>query len=328
MNLIFNLLFGPHGPRYKKDISTFTGPNPTLMKALEKVVTLLKPISDTLAKAVELENGFLYMDGQRLADAYKKCQEIEQEVHTIVNNRGQKLHGVLYKAEQPSNKYVFLSHGYGMDGVSEFSAYIPEYHKLGVNCFLIDQYGCGLSEGDFVSFGAQESVDGIQWLEYMIQTFGEDITIGLHGLSMGGSTVALMTGKPNLPDNVKYCITDSPYSSFKAEAAFCASLVHLGEKAQNGIYQFLRKGFQKRFGLDLEETNAVEAVAKATIPMRFIHGSRDILVPIHCSEDLYHACGAPVKDFQAFETASHCQPEFREPERYWSLVKDMVEKYL
>ncbi len=328
MDLIYKLLFYSHGPRYTKDISKFSGPNPGLMKILEKTVTVLEPISKTLALLLDMENGFLYMDGTILAEAYKKCQKIQQETYTIVNNRGAKLQGTLFKADVPTNKYVFMSHGYGMDSVSEFTRYIPEYHKLGVNCFVVDHFGCGLSEGDFVAFGAQEATDCIQWLNFMKETFGEDISIGLHGDSMGAATVCLMLGKEDLPANVKYCIADAPYSSFKDEARHIVSLLHLPEKVSDTLYEAINKGFKKRYGLDLEDTNAETAVAKATTPLLLIHGKRDIFVPFWCSEKLLAACGSADKDLQAFETASHCQSEFREKDRYWALVKEWIEKYL
>lgn len=54
--------------------------------------------------------------------------------------------------------------------------------------------------------------DAEKWVEYVIERFGNNSEIFLHGISMGGATVLMASGL-NLPNNVKAIISDCAYTS-------------------------------------------------------------------------------------------------------------------
>ena len=142
------------------------------------------------------------------------------ENYSITNVDGNKLKGYLLKADKPSDVYVFGSHGYRCWGKREFRLMAKFYHDLGFNVFIVDHQAHGESEGKYIGFGSHESRDAMQWLKFMTDTFGSDIQIILHGVSMGCATVMMMSGNPDLPKNVKFTVADCGYTSPWAEVDF------------------------------------------------------------------------------------------------------------
>ena len=70
------------------------------------------------------------------------------------------------------------------------------------------------------------------------------------------------------------------------------------------MYPFVKLG-AKLFGkFDLEETSALESVAKSKVPIIFIHGADDDFVPADMSRRMYDACPA-VKHLVMVDGAGH-----------------------
>ncbi len=149
------------------------------------------------------------------------------ENYSITNVDGNKLKGYLLKADKPSDVYVFGSHGYRCWGKREFRLMAKFYHDLGFNVFIVDHQAHGESEGKYIGFGSHESRDAMQWLKFMTDTFGSDIQIILHGVSMGCATVMMMSGNPDLPKNVKFTVADCGYTSPWAEFDYQLKNAHV-----------------------------------------------------------------------------------------------------
>ncbi len=248
------------------------------------------------------------------------------ENHAIISDKGKKLTGYFVKAKEPSNVFVFLSHGYRSQGKDEFCVIAQYYLKKGFNVFLVDHVASGESEGDYVTFGAQEHKDCIKWLEYLNETFGKDIQIILHGVSMGAATVMLMSGDEKLPENVKMIVSDCGYTSAWDE--FDYKLTDLGVphkallKAVNGVNK-------KKAGFDFkEDTNALESVKRAKVPMLFVHGSADTFVPTYMVNQVYSACASENKDYIIIEGADHAQSFIANAEKYEAKLDEFVEKFV
>lgn len=61
----------------------------------------------------------------------------------------------------------------------------------------------------------------LRWIEYLTARFGQDITVILHGVSMGAATVLQLAGS-RCPDCVKLIISDCAYTSAKDEFSYVA----------------------------------------------------------------------------------------------------------
>ena len=262
---------------------------------------------------------------------FRKCRlDLEKygyERHYITNERGHKLVGYLVKPEKESKTYVFCSHGYRNEGKREWCSFFKHYvEELGYNMFFVDHQCAGESEGEYIGFSSFESKDSLKWIEYMNETFGKDIQIILHGVSMGSTTVMLMTGSGKLPENVRFTIADCGFTSALDE--FKYKLKGWGVP-ENPVVPIICEMNKRRAGYDFQtDTNALEAVSKAEIPMLFVHGGADKFVPTYMVGELFDACSAPYKDRIIIDGAGHGESYYVGKEVYEQKMDEFIEKFI
>lgn len=224
-----------------------------------------------------------------------------------------------------SKRFVICVHGYRCNGPDEFSHMFPFYNeKLGYNYLLPDLTGHGRSEGGYACFGATDAKNILLWIDYLINRFGEDIEIILHGISMGAATV-MNVNEMSPPDQVKLVIEDCGFTSTAEEmnntlkdmiGFGCMPLVYLGS-----LFAKIKAGYF------FSESNPLKNMNKAKNPMLFIHGEADTYVPFEYGKRLYDAC--PVeKDFMWVPDTVHAFSYYNAKEEYEQKVTDFIKKHL
>ena len=270
---------------------------------------------------------FAEVDGDPIRESVAYCRSLEQENYTITNAQGFKLQGTLYKAAEPTDKYVFFSHGYNMTGLSDGSRCIRAYNKMGLNVFTVDHRHEGTSEGDYVTFGAEESKDCIQWLKFLEETFGSDIKVLIHGISMGSTTAMLTCANDELPEVVKCCVADCGYTSAKDEFNHVLRAFHLPKMISAALALYVTNYFNFVSGYDLGETSVPAVAYKIKVPVLMMHGDDDIFVPHTMSEQNFD-CLMCEKELHLFPGAQHSGSQHYYPEEYYGYCKAYVDKYL
>lgn len=261
---------------------------------------------------------------------YKACMQYINdygfERHEMISDRGQKLRGYLMRPKKPSDVYVFGSHGYRCDGKREWCYFAKFYvEEMGWNFFFVDHQSHGESEGEYIGFASHEHKDALKWLGYMNNTFGKDIKIFLHGISMGSATVMLMTGSDALPENVKFTVADCGYTSAMDEFSYKIDSLKLPFKPLVPVISAIN---HKRAGYDFQkDTDALSAVKRARLPMLFIHGDKDLFVPTKMVYELYDACTSE-KELFVVPGADHAKSYHLDPDGYQEKVRAMAERYL
>ena len=197
---------------------------------------------------------------------------------------GLKLHAYLYKAERPSKKFVLGIHGYRSYARPEFGPYIEFYRKHGYNMLLPDDRGHRPSEGEYIGFGVLDRLDCVDWAKYIVDTYGDDVEIILHGVSMGAATVLSASGE-NLPVQVQGIVADCGYSD---PMEVLASQLQLPNAKK--IMQKVEKICVKKMGYDLHSVTALSQVQKARVPIFFVQGGKDPMVPSYMVHELFKAC--------------------------------------
>ncbi len=265
-----------------------------------------------------------------IENKYKECMQYIKdyglERYELISDRGQKLRGYLMRPEKPSDVYVFGSHGYRSDGKGEWCYFAKFYvEEMGYNFFFVDHQSHGESEGEYIGFASHEHKDCLKWLGFMNDTFGSDIKIILHGISMGSATVMLMTGNEDLPENVRCTVADCGYTSAMDEFRYKIDTLKLPFKPLIPVISAIN---HKRAGYDFQkDTDALSAVKNAKVPMLFIHGDKDLFVPTKMVYELYEACTSE-KELFVVSGADHAKSYHIDKEGYEARVKAMVEKYL
>ena len=81
-------------------------------------------------------------------------------------------------------------HGYHGNPYTDFGPVLEKFKNLGYSLLLPYQRTHGKSEGKYLTFGVKESKDCLYWAKYIAKRF-PNRSISLHGISMGGATVAM-----------------------------------------------------------------------------------------------------------------------------------------
>ena len=210
-----------------------------------------------------------------------------------------------------------MFHGYRSDSVRELSGGVLRAKKLGHNVFLVDQRGCGQSDGHFVTFGVKEHLDCLDWIEFILENVYKGATIILTGISMGASTVLMASGY-TLPKNVVGVLADCGFTSAEEIIKEVITQMHLPAKL---IYPFIRFG-GKVFGVDFNGYTAKDGVAKASLPTLFFHGTTDDFVPCWMSEVNYDLCASAQKKLVKIEGAGHGLSYVIDEENYLQAMRD------
>lgn len=242
--------------------------------------------------------------GGFLQNNLKWLEDYGYEKHYIISDSGYKLTGYLLKAKEPSNLYLFGAHGYRSYGKKEFCGVAQYYISKGINVFIPDHVASGESEGTYCTFGYNEVRDCMKWLSYMTDNFGKDIEIILHGVSMGCATVTMMGGRDDLPANVRAIVADCGFTT--AKELFRFKLGDLGVPPER-LIKAVDFVHTRKMGFGFDALEPVKSVRDAKVPMLFIHGAEDNLVPCYMASELYEACGSEYKDILIVEGADHAQ---------------------
>ena len=234
-----------------------------------------------------------------------------------------KLHASYIPAGEDIHRYVILIHGI-WDNHESNGIYARHYLEKGINCLLPDLRGFGKSEGKYIGYGLDDSLDIMNWIDYLL-TLDPGAEIVLHGMSMGAATTLMTTGA-NLPDNVKAAIADSAYSTLREQFAstyksFKGAILPVPIALEIG-----RAIILLRSHFDINEVNVIKAVERSKTPTLFIHGDEDTFInPQMCSR-LYEAAACP-KQYCMILGARHIEGVVRDPANYWSKVDGFLAKY-
>ena len=241
--------------------------------------------------AIDIPEGEAYEEFREDMEKWARdLRALPHEEMSITSFDGLTLRGKFYEYA-PNAPIELMFHGYRGTAERDLSGGVERCFKLGRSALLVDQRGCSDSEGNVISFGINEHRDCLAWLDFAIQRFGKDVKIILTGISMGASTVLMVSDK-DLPPNVLGILADCGFSS--AKDIIKKVIRQMGLPADVG-YPFVKLG-AKLFGhFDLEAHSAVETVKNATVPVIFFHGDGDDYVPCEMSRINYEACTAKKK---------------------------------
>ncbi len=237
----------------------------------------------------------------------------------ITSYDGLKLHAV-YFPRGDEKKVAVCFHGYTSQCMSDYIALSDYYLKHGFSMLLPDARTHGQSEGTYVGFGCLDRWDGLEWLRWLIDRNGTDIKVLLHGTSMGGATVLMMSGQ-KLPEQVKGIVSDCGFTSPKEVFTHVLkTMYHLPAFPIIPLANLVNK---KQAGYGMDECNALREVKKAKVPILFIHGTNDTFVPAYMCDELYEACAAPKKKFLV-EGAAHAESYYKDTEGYEKALDELL----
>lgn len=261
--------------------------------------------------------------GNFIKEKLKWINEQKTEKLYLTSNRGERLVGWLTCPQAKSRVFAVFAHGHHTDHNGDPANFMRYYIEKGYNFLTMDHVACGESEGKFCGFDYYESQDCLKWIDYLIERFGEDIKIIIHGVSMGGSTVCQMASR--VPPQVKLAVADCPFAGAIDEFADAAKGAGVTlPKAVINVFNGINKALA---GFDLKDTDVRRSVQSSRVPMLFVHGDSDTLIPIKTCLELYKLCTAE-KEMFIVEGAKHAQSVVVNEGGYHKKLDEFIGKYL
>ncbi|MBR5441987.1 MAG: alpha/beta hydrolase [Clostridia bacterium] len=242
----------------------------------------------------------------------------EKAADDYIETDGLKLHALSVVNKGQSHSYVIMLHPATCSAI-DMAQFAYHFYDLGFNIILPDARGCGESEGN-LTFGVEDARDVPMWVNKIID-LDPDAVIFLYGLGMGGSAVTVAAGE-QLPANVKGVIEDSGYNDL--DAVFKHNIDSLYNKKSFPSLLIARLYAKSVKGFDFDAPLVEESVANVKVPMLFIHGGDDQIVPVDQSNDMYEACRGKGSDHEYMTGAAHCRAMHTDPVKYWRVVDEFI----
>lgn len=245
----------------------------------------------------------------------------------IISEDSLRLKAWFVPSEKESKRFVICVHGHNCNGPDECSHLFPFYHtEMGFNYLLPDLRGHGRSDGNLIGFGAPDSKDIKLWTKYLVERFGDDIEIVLHGISMGAATCMLVNNTNPVPQ-VKAVVEDCGYTNAFDEVANTMKNYKLKHSAKlfASVTNIMCKKISK---YDLKkDADPLGTMPNAKNPVMFIHGEEDTFVPFSMCQKLYDACPTE-KEIFTVPGAVHAYSYYDAKDEYDRRVKAFLEKYI
>lgn len=286
----------------------------------------------TVLRKKEVEGGSVHVATGTQWDLYipligerKKWLAAQQtETLHITTPDGLKLSAIFLPAQEKTDKTILAVHGYQSRGRNDYSAIAPFYHNLGYNMLIVDNRAHGDSEGEYIGFGCLDSRDCLRWIDALQKRLGDGCRIFLHGISMGASTVMMLSGSPALPACVRGMICDCGFTSaWEVFAHLLKKDYHLPVfpiMHLTSLYCKIRAGYGFR------DCNALDSLRKTKVPALFIHGEKDNFVPTWMGREEYKAC-ASKKKLLIVPGAGHAESYYAQTQDYEDAVRHFLEEY-
>ncbi|GIO87542.1 alpha/beta hydrolase [Paenibacillus faecis] len=277
----------------------------------------------TQMKLQTFESIFDYLEGSGVFTRERFNTLNKREV-TITSKDGLKLSGYIVEPHPGVNKWVIIVHGYTVS-LHVSTQYIDMFDQEGFNLLLVDQRRHGNSQGTYTTYGYYEKYDVQCWVNWLLEQYGDDCVIGLHGQSLGGGTVLeyLAIADPH----VKFVVADCPYSDLTRLMRHQVSV--LNKLPSFPLLRLVNRRMERVAGFRMEQVSPLKAVESSRIPVLFVHGTRDNYVPTYMSEELYERKPEP-KRLLLVEGAVHANAYGVNPARYaeevHALIQDALEE--
>jgi len=188
----------------------------------------------------------------------------------------ERIHGWWIPANQADAKVLLYLHGNGIN-IGANVGYANQFHQLGFSVLLMDYRGYGRSEGSFPTESQVYQDATTAWNYLVKQQQIQPSQIFIYGHSLGGAiAIDLAVQHPEAAG----LIVESSFTSIGDIA-----------KLQSRFWMFpVDLILNQRF-------DSISKVRSLQMPVLFIHGTADFLVPAVMSQQLYAAAPEPKQLF-------------------------------
>lgn len=262
-------------------------------------------------------NSLFKKDGEEKRPVDVKCAKYYKQ-ENITGSDGTSLNGY-YAYSTQNNPWVICIHGYGGKATGMVE-YTEMFRNLGMNVLTVDLRGHGDSQGNYYTLGVRDSDDIILWTNWLKESFNADKII-LFGISMGGATALMAAAKKS--ELFSIVISDSAPSDFNR--MFMRILKHRMGLVAHLFIPMLYLYTRVFAGYSLKDASAGEYVSQISIPILYIHGQSDGLVPLEMMAELYEKSTCQKERF-VMQGAEHTGAIKKNKDLYLRTISDFMQR--
>jgi len=215
---------------------------------------------------------------------------VQLDEFTLHSGFGYNLHCALWPRDAGASfpdgrrRVAVLVHGFTYCLLGQIK-YASLFHEMGFDCVLYDHRNHGLSGRAPTTMGLLEQADLALVCAWAREHLGEDAVLGTMGESMGAATVMLHAKDDK---RLAFAVEDCGFSDFNTLLRYL--LPHRFHLAVFPILPMARLFYRMRAGVFFESVHPAAALKDAAhVPMLFIHGGADELVPDYMMQTCYDA---------------------------------------
>ncbi len=250
-----------------------------------------------------------------------KAQHILRDTF-ITNKEGIRLHA-FYAATENAQGTAVVVHGYTSNARGMFPIAAGYRDLLHYNILMPDLQNHGFSEGESIQMGWKDRLDVMQWCEVAHQLFEPELPMVLHGVSMGGATIMMLSGE-TLPDYIQAFVNDCGYTSVWDQIA--AVMKHDYRLPAFPIIPIASRICEWKYKWNFAEASALIQVGKCDRPILFIHGDADHYVPTEMVHRLYANKKKGEKALWLAPETGHAKAFDNHPEEYFRQIQAFLQR--
>ena len=186
-----------------------------------------------------------------------------------------------------------------------------------------ESYAALVHTDDITQNKLKAKEDTKAWLDYILEQ-DPQAQIILQGQSMGAAC-ALLMAEEELPKNVIAVVSDCAFSD--AYEMFQKQMKDWFGLPAFPLLPLANQMLQLRGGYDLHNASPIKNMDKIQIPVLFIHGSEDELIPAEMTREMYEAAVCE-KELLIMAGAGHAQSQDKDPELYYETIFSFLKKII
>ncbi|MGD9111617.1 MAG: alpha/beta fold hydrolase [Desulfobacterales bacterium] len=275
-----------------------------LLIGLTAVLSAIYTISSTYLWARQAH--FIFSPERSIVKTPAEYELPFEDVYVSVNSGNgikERIHAWWIPAEYSSSRYLLYFHGSALN-IGANITHARRFHQMGFSVMLVSYRGYGKSDGTFPS-EAQIYLDAQAAWSYLVEQKGIDPgSIFIYGHSLGAAVA------------IQLAVDHPGAGGLIVEAAFTS------------IADMARRMPQYRiFPIELIVHQRFESVAKVSrlqVPVLYIHGTDDKLVPHEMSRELYKRT-ASFKQLKFIRGGGHNNSAAVGGDEYLQAVRNFVD---